>query len=50
MPRSENATAIMFYYVYVLQSIKYSNLYIGYTKNLKQRLQKHNRKLNFATK
>jgi putative endonuclease len=30
------------YYVYVIQSIKDSNLYVGYTKDLKARLQKHN--------
>jgi putative endonuclease len=30
------------YYVYVIQSIKDSNLYVGYTEDLKARLQKHN--------
>ncbi|MGA2466438.1 MAG: GIY-YIG nuclease family protein [Thermodesulfobacteriota bacterium] len=30
------------YYVYVIQSIKDSNLYVGYTEDLKTRLQKHN--------
>jgi len=40
----------MFYYVYVLQSIKNQGLYIGYTNDLKKRLQKHNRGLNFSTK
>ncbi len=50
MPGSENATAIMFYYVYVLQSMKNNSLYIGYTTDLKNRLQEHNRKLNFSTK
>jgi putative endonuclease len=30
------------YYVYVIQSIKDSNLYVGYTKDLKTRLRKHN--------
>jgi len=28
--------------VYVIQSIKDSNLYVGYTEDLKARLQKHN--------
>jgi putative endonuclease len=50
MPRSETSTPIMFYYVYVLQSIKNSNLYIGYTTKLAKRLQEHNRGLNFSTK
>jgi putative endonuclease len=40
----------MFYYVYILQSIKNQSLYIGYTANLKMRLKKHNRGLNFSTK
>lgn len=40
----------MFYYVYILQSTKDQSLYIGYTADLKLRLQKHNRGLNFSTK
>lgn len=32
----------MFYYTYVLQSLKNSSLYIGYTENLKERLERHN--------
>ena len=40
----------MFYYVYVLQSDVTGELYIGYTMDLRQRLQKHNRGLNFSTK
>lgn len=48
---SENSIAIiMFYYVYVLQSKKNGNIYVGYTVNLRKRLQEHNRKLNFSTK
>lgn len=50
MPGSENSITIMFYYVYVLQSIKNNSLYIGYTTNLKKRLQEHNRGVNFSTK
>ena len=50
MPSSENSTAIMFYYVYVLESSKNNSLYIGCTSNLKKRLQEHNRGLNFSTK
>jgi len=40
----------MFYYIYVLQSKITGELYKGYTANLRQRLQKHNRGLNFSTK
>lgn len=50
MPGSENSIAIMFYYVYVLQSIKNNNLYIGFSEDLKKRLQEHNHGLNFSTK
>lgn len=32
----------MFFYMYVLQSLKNGELYIGYTENLKVRLEKHN--------
>lgn len=33
----------MFYYVYLIQSIQYSEIrYIGYTTNLKERLSTHN--------
>lgn len=32
----------MFYYVYVLQSAKDKNFYIGYTNNIKNRIQEHN--------
>lgn len=49
-PGSENSTTIMFYYVYILQSIKNQSLYIGYTSNLKTRLKEHNRGFNFSTK
>lgn len=40
----------MFYYVYILQSMKNQSLYIGYTSDLKKRLQEHNHGLNFSTK
>jgi len=30
------------YYVYVLQSVKDRNLYVGFTNNLKNRLEQHN--------
>ena len=37
------------YYVYILQSNKDNNFYIGFTKNLKNRLQFHNLGLNTST-
>ena len=41
----------MFYYVYVLRSIKYrEEFYIGSTHDLKKRVAKHNRAVNFSTK
>jgi len=40
----------MFHYVYLLQSEKSQSLYIGYTKNLRRRLEEHNLGLNFSTK
>ncbi len=38
------------FYVYVLESVNESDLYIGFTNDLKSRLEKHNRGLNFSTK
>ncbi len=32
----------MFYYVYILKSIKTSKRYIGYTNNLRKRFNEHN--------
>lgn len=40
----------MFYYVYILKSLKNDSLYIGYTSDLKKRLKKHNEGLNLATR
>jgi putative endonuclease len=40
----------MFYYIYVLKSLKDDNLYIGKTKDLKKRLKYHNQGLVLATK
>lgn len=40
----------MFYYVYILLSQKNNSFYIGYTKDLKTRLSKHNKGENSATK
>lgn len=49
-PGSRNSTAIMFYYVYVLESVKYEKLYVGYTSDLNKRIKEHNRGLVFSTK
>ena len=38
------------YYVYILQSMVDKNLYVGYTPNLKVRIEKHNNGLVSATK
>ncbi len=40
----------MFYYVYVLQSLKNKSLYIGYTSNLIKRIKEHNSGQSLATK
>ena len=39
-----------YYYVYVLQSLKDYNFYTGYTKNIKNRLDQHNKGLVISTK
>ncbi len=48
MPR--NTTSRMFFFVYVLQSLKDNKLYIGYTNNLKQRIEEHQKGKSFSTK
>lgn len=40
----------MFFYTYILQSIKHEDLYVGYTTDLKERLKKHNNGFNVSTK
>ena len=40
----------MFYYVYIIESIKNRGLYVGETNDLKNRLQEHNRGDNISTK
>ena len=40
----------MFYYVYILQSLKDQGLYIGYTKDLRRRLRQHNSGVDSYTK
>lgn len=48
MPR--NTTSSVFFYTYVLESLKDSDRYIGYTDNLKRRIEEHKKGLSFATK
>ncbi len=38
------------YYAYILKSIKTGKHYIGSTKNIEQRLKKHNARNNMSTK
>ena len=40
----------MYYYVYILKSIKNGSLYIGFTTNLKKRVEIHNSGKSKATK
>lgn len=40
----------MFYYTYIIKSLKNNNLYIGYTSDLRKRFERHNKGLNKATK
>ncbi|HDZ85571.1 MAG TPA: GIY-YIG nuclease family protein [Candidatus Moranbacteria bacterium] len=38
------------FYIYILESTKNKNLYIGYTNNLRKRIREHNQGLNKSTK
>ncbi len=40
----------MFYYVYILQSLRVGSFYIGYTSDLKKRIKEHNSGKSKATK
>jgi len=40
----------MFFYVYVLESLTSKNLYIGRTKDLRERVKEHNQGKNKSTK
>jgi len=40
----------MFYYTYILQSLKNHSLYVGYTSDLKKRFKEHNSGQSKATK
>ncbi len=45
-----NTTSRVFFYVYVLESIKDSKYYIGFTDNLRRRIKEHEQGINFSTK
>jgi len=47
---SSTTTSNVFFYVYVLESIKDGDRYVGFTTNLKKRIEEHNKGLNFSTK
>ena len=40
----------MFYYVYILRSLKDKRFYIGFTDDLKKRVAEHNKNKNLSTK
>jgi len=40
----------MFYYVYILQSLKDRKFYVGFTEDLRERLKKHNNGFIKSTK
>lgn len=40
----------MFYYIYVLQSLKDKNFYVGFTTDLKNRVKDHNNGRNISTR
>ena len=48
MPR--NTTSSVFFYTYVLESLKDFDRYIGYTNNLKRRIEEHKKGLSFSTR
>ncbi|MFH1894444.1 MAG: GIY-YIG nuclease family protein [Patescibacteria group bacterium] len=45
-----NTSSSVFFYVYVLESLKDGKKYIGYTNNLRKRLEEHNKGKSFSTK
>jgi len=45
-----NTTSSVFFYVYVLESLKDKKRYIGYTNNLRRRLEEHKKGVSLSTK
>lgn len=44
-----NTTSRMFFYTYILESLKDGNHYTGYTADLKKRLKEHEKGYSFST-
>lgn len=44
------STIMKFYYVYVLQSLNYDFIYVGFTEDLKRRFEEHNNQEELSTK
>ena len=47
---TSNSTSKMFFYTYALVSLKDYRFYIGYTNDLRRRVEEHNLGKSFATK
>jgi len=47
---SNTTSRMFFHYTYVLESLNDGKRYIGYTNNLRKRLEEHNKGKNFSTK
>jgi len=45
-----NTTSRVFFYTYVLESLKDGNRYIGHTADLRRRVEEHQKGKSFATK
>jgi len=43
-------TPMVFFYTYILESLKDGNRYVGYTNNLKKRVEEHKKGLVFSTR
>jgi putative endonuclease len=48
MPGATNSN--MFFYVYVLESQKDKENYVGFTTDIRKRIEEHNKGLNFSTR
>mgnify|MGYP003453426984 FL=1 len=48
--RSFSEGGLLMFYVYILKSIKYDQIYIGQTDDLKRRIEEHNSGKSFHTK
>ena len=50
MTMPSNTSSSVFFYVYVLESQQDGKRYIGYTNNLKKRIEEHNEEKSFSIK